>query len=126
MITNSYIINDQIIEGDCSVDGMEIHSVKDPKWTFEQAEEIFNLPLMNLLYLAQTIHRENFIPSSVQISMLCNIKTGSCPENCSYCPQSAHYNTGLKKEPLMKLDEVIAAAKIAKAAGSSRFCMGAA
>jgi biotin synthase len=62
----------------------------------------------------------------VQVSTLLSIKTGSCPENCSYCPQSAHYKTGLKKEPLMEVEAVIAAAKLAKEAGSSRFCMGAA
>lgn len=96
------------------------------KWTLHQAKEIFNLPLTELLYKAQKIHLDHFIPATVQISTLLNIKTGSCPENCSYCPQSAHYNTGLKKEPLMKMEEVVAAAKRAKDAGSSRFCMGAA
>lgn len=96
------------------------------KWTLEQASEFFNLPLLELLYEAQTIHRKHFIPSTVQISTLLNIKTGSCPENCSYCPQSAHYNTGLKKEPLMEEKEVVAAAKQAKEQGATRFCMGAA
>ncbi|MCE2991827.1 MAG: biotin synthase BioB [Candidatus Jidaibacter sp.] len=96
------------------------------KHTLQSAQEIFNLPLPELLYRAQTVHRENFNPSEVQISTLLSIKTGSCPENCAYCPQSAHYNTGLKKEPLMKIEEVLAAAKRAKDAGSTRFCMGAA
>ncbi|EER20800.1 MULTISPECIES: biotin synthase BioB [spotted fever group] len=96
------------------------------KWTLQQAKEIFNLSLIELLYEAQKIHRDYFIPATIQISTLLNIKTGSCPENCSYCPQSAHYNTGLKKEPLMKKEEVVAAAKRAKDAGSSRFCIGAA
>lgn len=96
------------------------------KWTLQTAQEIFYLPLPDLLYKAQGIHREYFNPNEVQISTLLNIKTGSCPENCSYCPQSAHYNTGLKKEPLMIIDEVLEAAKKAKEAGSSRFCMGAA
>ena len=95
-------------------------------WTLEEANEIFNLPFLDLLYQAQTIHRKNFTPNMVQISTLLSIKTGSCPENCSYCPQSAHYNTGLKKEALMDVTSVIEAAKQAKAAGSTRFCMGAA
>jgi biotin synthase len=95
-------------------------------WTFEKAEEIFNLPFSDLIFRAQNVHRAHFDPNEVQISTLLSIKTGSCPENCAYCPQSAHFNTGLKKEPLMKKDEVIAAAQRAKEAGSTRFCMGAA
>lgn len=95
-------------------------------WTLENARKVFNLPLNELLYESQTIHRKNFIPNVVQISTLLNIKTGSCPENCSYCPQSAHYKTGLKKEPLMSLEEVLKAAQKAKKAGATRFCMGAA
>ncbi len=88
--------------------------------------EVFKLPFSDLLYEAQKTHRENFKPNSIQISTLLSIKTGSCPENCSYCPQSAHYNTGIKKSPLMELDDVVNAAKAAKAEGSTRFCMGAA
>jgi biotin synthase len=94
--------------------------------TFQEAKELFNQPFMDLLYQAQEIHRNNFSPHEIQVSTLLSIKTGSCPENCSYCPQSAHYNTGLKKEPLMQLDEVLEAAKQAKSNGSTRFCMGAA
>lgn len=96
------------------------------KCTLEQAKSIFNLPFNQIIYEAQTIHRKHFAPNKVQISTLLSIKTGSCPENCSYCPQSAHYQTGLKKEPLMALDDVLMAAKKAKEAGASRFCMGAA
>jgi biotin synthase len=96
------------------------------KWTLERAKLIFNLPFNEIIYEAQTIHRKHFTPNEVQISTLLSIKTGSCPENCSYCPQSAHYKTGLKKEPLMALDDVLMAAKKAKEAGASRFCMGAA
>ena len=95
-------------------------------WTIEDAQALFNMPFNDLIFRAQEIHRENFIPNSVQISSLLSIKTGSCPENCAYCPQSAHHNTGLKKEPLMKLEEVKEAAKLAKDAGATRFCMGAA
>jgi biotin synthase len=96
------------------------------EWTLHEAKEIFYLPFPDLIFKAQTIHRENFNPSEIQISTLLNIKTGGCPENCSYCPQSSHYNTGLKKEPMMQLTEVVAAAKRAKKAGATRFCMGAA
>lgn len=94
------------------------------KWLFEDAQRIFNLPFNELIFQAQTIHRQNFDHNKIQISTLLNIKTGGCPENCAYCPQSAHYNTGLKKEPLMSLEEVISAAKKAKVAGATRFCMG--
>ncbi len=96
------------------------------EWTFAKADQTFNLPFPELIYIAQTEHRKQFNPSEVQISTLLSIKTGSCPENCSYCPQSAHYNTGLQKKPLLEIAEVIEAAKCAKEAGSSRFCMGAA
>lgn len=96
------------------------------KWTFDAGLKTFNLPFLELLYTAQTLHKQHNNPNSIQISTLLSIKTGSCPENCSYCPQSAHYNTGLKKEPLIKMEEVLDAARRAKAAGSTRFCMGAA
>ncbi|GFR17229.1 biotin synthase [Trichonephila clavata] len=96
------------------------------EWTFAKADQTFNLPFPELIYIAQTEHRKQFNPSEVQISTLLSIKTGSCPENCSYCPQSAHYNTGLQKKPLLEIAEVIEAAKCAKEAGSTRFCMGAA
>ena len=96
------------------------------KWTLERAKLIFNLPFNEIIYEAQTIHRKHFTPNEVQISTLLSIKTGSCPENCAYCPQSAHYQTGLKKEPLMALGDVLIAAQKAKEAGATRFCMGAA
>jgi biotin synthase len=92
----------------------------------EDAKTTFNQPLMLLLYQAHTVHKAHFNPNAIQVSALLSIKTGSCPENCSYCPQSAHYNTGLKKEPLMDKKSVIEAAQKAKDAGSSRFCLGAA
>jgi len=96
------------------------------KWLLQDAKDIFNLPLIELLYKAQTVHKNYFSPNAVQISTLLSIKTGSCPENCSYCPQSAHYKTDLKKEPLMKINEVVSIATRAKEAGATRFCMGAA
>ncbi|MBI1954738.1 MAG: biotin synthase BioB [Proteobacteria bacterium] len=95
-------------------------------WTFAKGLQTFNLPFLELIYKAQTTHKEHFNVNTIQISTLLSIKTGSCPENCSYCTQSAHHKTGLKKEPLMDLEDVIKAAKRAKEAGSTRFCMGAA
>lgn len=96
------------------------------EWTFAKADQTFNLPFPELIYIAQTEHRKQFNLSEVQISTLLSIKTGGCPENCFYCPQSAHYNTGLQKKPLLEIAEVIEAAKCSKEAGSTRFCMGAA
>lgn len=95
-------------------------------WTLEQAQELFELPFLELIYKAQTVHNKHFECNEVQVSTLLSIKTGTCPENCSYCPQSGHYKTGLQKQPLMGLSEVLSAAKLAKANGSTRFCMGAA
>ena len=96
------------------------------KWLLQDAKDIFHLPLIELLYKAQTVHKDHFSSNAVQISTLLSIKTGSCPENCSYCPQSAHYKTDLKKEPLMKINDVVSIATRAKEAGATRFCMGAA
>lgn len=95
-------------------------------WTFEQAQALYHLPFINLVTQASQVHQQNFKPNQVQVSTLLSIKTGTCPENCSYCPQSGHYDTGLKKQNLMALEEVVEAAKDAKAQGSTRFCMGAA
>jgi len=97
-----------------------------PFWTVEAGLQQFHRPFADLLFAAQTVHRQHFNPNEIQISTLLSIKTGSCPENCSYCPQSAHYETSVEKTPLMSLDEVRQAAALAKEAGSSRFCMGAA
>lgn len=95
-------------------------------WTVSEVETLFAMPFMDLLFQAQTIHRANFPPNQVQVSTLLSIKTGACPEDCKYCPQSARYDTGLEKEPLLEINKVINAAVDAKAAGSTRFCMGAA
>ena len=95
-------------------------------WQLFEIKHFFELPFNDLLYQAQQIHRQHFDPNQVQISSLLSIKTGSCPEDCSYCPQSAHYNTGLEKEQLLPVDDVIEAARAAKNKGASRFCMGAA
>ena len=95
-------------------------------WTREQVESLFALPFNDLLFKAQTVHRENHDANAVQLSSLLSIKTGACPEDCAYCPQSARYKTGLKTERLMPLDQIVEAAKKAKAEGAGRFCMGAA
>ncbi|MFN8900626.1 MAG: biotin synthase BioB [Lysobacteraceae bacterium] len=95
-------------------------------WTREETLALFDLPFPELLHRASLVHRERFDPTEVQVSTLLSIKTGGCPEDCAYCPQSARYSTGLKAEKLMALDDVIAKAAAAKAAGATRFCMGAA
>ena len=95
-------------------------------WTVVEANALLNLPFNDLLFRAQTVHRQHFDPNQVQVSTLLSIKTGACPEDCAYCPQSARYDTGLERERLMEVEAVIEKAKAAKAAGSDRFCMGAA
>ncbi|MBE1302069.1 MAG: biotin synthase BioB [Alteromonadaceae bacterium] len=95
-------------------------------WTIEEVNELFALPFNDLLFRAQTVHRNFFDPNQVQVSTLLSIKTGACPEDCKYCPQSARYDTGLEKERLMEVEKVLETAKQAKATGSTRFCMGAA
>lgn len=95
-------------------------------WTTEEILEIYNSPLLELVYKAQTIHREFNTPNEVQISSLISIKTGGCVEDCSYCPQAARYNTGVDVHKLMTIEEVEGAAERAKAGGASRLCMGAA
>ncbi len=95
-------------------------------WTREDVRALFDLPFPELMFRAQSVHRENFDPAEVQISTLLSIKTGGCPEDCAYCPQSAKYDTGVHAEKLMALDAVLAEARAAKDSGASRFCMGAA
>lgn len=95
-------------------------------WTLEETRALFSLPFNDLIFKAQSVHREHFDPNEVQVSTLLSIKTGACPEDCKYCPQSGHYNTGLEKEKLLEIEKVLAEAKAAKDKGASRFCMGAA
>ena len=95
-------------------------------FSVEEVLQLFALPFNDLIFKAAEIHRQFHDQNKVQISTLLSIKTGSCPENCKYCPQSAHYNTGLEKESLMEINKILDAAKSAKEAGASRFCMGAA
>ncbi len=95
-------------------------------WTAEEVGALFQRPLNDLLFQAQGTHRRHFEPNAVQVSTLLSIKTGSCPEDCKYCPQSGHYNTGLAKEKLLEVRKVLKEARQAKASGATRFCMGAA
>ncbi|TCO80126.1 biotin synthase [Plasticicumulans lactativorans] len=95
-------------------------------WTHAEVEALFALPFNDLLFQAHTLHRAHFDPNAVQVSTLLSIKTGACPEDCAYCPQSARYATGVEREALLPLAQVLDAARTAKAAGASRFCMGAA
>jgi biotin synthase len=95
-------------------------------WTLDEVEALFHLPFADLMFQAQEVHRAHFDPNKVQLSRLLSVKTGSCPEDCAYCPQSAHFDTGLEKQGLMQLDSVVEAAQAAKAEGATRFCMGAA
>jgi biotin synthase len=96
------------------------------RWRSEDIEAMYALPLIDLLFRAQQVHREHFDPNEVQLSTLLSIKTGGCPEDCSYCPQSAHFDTGVVAGKLMSLKQVLGAAQAAKAQGATRFCMGAA
>ncbi len=95
-------------------------------WTLDEVEQLFTLPFSDLMFRAQQVHRQFFDPNRVQVSTLLSIKTGACPEDCKYCPQSGHYNTGLDKEKLMQVQKVLEEAELAKKAGATRFCMGAA
>jgi len=108
-----------------SVEAFERPDAHSP-WTREAVSRWFDAPFADLLFHAQSVHRAHFDPNQVQISRLVSIKTGGCPEDCGYCSQSAHYKTGIKPTKLMALEDVVAAARAAKAAGTQRLCLGAA
>ena len=108
-----------------SILNVEINK-KTQDWQVEEVLELFSMSFNDLIFRASTLHRQNHNPNEVQISTLLSIKTGACPENCKYCPQSAHYDTGLEKQALMPIDKILESAENAKKAGASRFCMGAA
>jgi len=95
-------------------------------WTLDEIEAIYTTPLLELIFQAQLVHRQHHRPDEVQGCMLLSIKTGGCPEDCGYCPQSAHYHTGLVREELLGVEETLAAARSARENGATRFCMGAA
>jgi biotin synthase len=104
------------------IDGSE----PSPSWSLDAVLRLFESPFNDLIHRAQVLHRQHFDPNIVQLSTLLSIKTGGCPEDCAYCPQSARYDTGVKPQELLPLDQVIDAARRAKEAGATRFCMGAA
>jgi biotin synthase len=95
-------------------------------WSLAEAQALFDLPFNDLLFHAQRVHRQHFDPNRVQVSTLLSVKTGGCPEDCAYCPQSVRHDTGLEREELLQTGEVVAAAEAAKRRGATRFCMGAA
>jgi biotin synthase len=95
-------------------------------WQRAEVEALFTLPFSELMFRAQTLHRQHFDPNQVQVSTLLSIKTGACPEDCAYCPQSTRYDTGLEVEQLMEVERVLEQARVAREAGATRFCMGAA
>lgn len=107
---------------------MKNHSRGDIRndWTRAEVAALFALPFPDLMFRAQSVHRAHFDPAEVQVSTLLSIKTGGCPEDCAYCPQSSHHETSVKGEAMLKLDEVMTAARAAKEHGATRFCMGAA
>lgn len=104
----------------------ELKQMAKAPWTVAEIEALFALPFNDLVFRAQTVHRDHFDPNEVQVSTLLSIKTGGCSEDCGYCSQSAHHETPVEREPLMALSEVISAATRAKESGATRFCMGAA
>ena len=106
--------------------GMPMPAVIRNDWSREEVLALFDLPFPELLFRAATVHRERFDPAEVQVSTLLSVKTGGCPEDCAYCPQAARYHTGVEATKLMDTESVLERARAAKAAGASRFCMGAA
>jgi len=105
--------------------GLSVTPEPRTDWTRAEVEALFDLPFNDLIYRAQGVHRQSFDPNAVQVSTLLSIKTGACPEDCAYCPQSIRFETGVEQHDLMPLDEVRVAARRAKEAGATRFCMGA-
>ncbi len=106
--------------------GSVVAGIARTDWTLEEVQALYTAPFADLLFAALSIHRKHFNPNQVQISTLLSVKTGGCPEDCSYCPQSIRYAAGVDNEPLLELDEVLKNAQAAKDQGATRFCMGAA
>ena len=105
---------------------MDITMTLRNDWTRDEIQALYNQPFLDLVFKAQSVHREHFQPNTIQVSTLLSIKTGKCPEDCKYCSQSAHYDSKLEAEKRIAVDKVIREAQTAKDSGSSRFCMGAA
>lgn len=122
-ITLAALIQDAALRRD---DALHRAAALRNDWSREEVRTLFDLPFPELMFRAQTLHRMFFDPTTVQISTLLSIKTGGCPEDCAYCPQSSYFDTGVKAEKLMSVTAVLAEAAAAKAGGASRFCMGAA
>ncbi|MXS82639.1 biotin synthase BioB [Nitrosomonas oligotropha] len=106
--------------------GMTAKSQDSAHWSVADIESLLNAPFNDLIYRAQSVHRQYHDANGVQLSTLISVKTGGCPEDCGYCPQAARYHTGVENQDMLSLDEVVSAASAAKAKGASRFCMGAA
>lgn len=104
----------------------ELAAAPEGAWSVEAVQALLDKPFMDLLFEAQTVHRQHWPAGDIELATLLSVKTGGCPENCGYCPQAAEYDTGVKADKLMELDEVVRAAQAAKDAGATRFCMGAA
>ncbi|MFO1316046.1 MAG: biotin synthase BioB [Burkholderiales bacterium] len=111
-----------VLQPPCAADAAAV----PPRWPVAAVADLFVLPFADLMFRAQEVHRAHHAPNAVQLSTLISIKTGGCPEDCGYCPQAARHHTGVDGEAMLDVDAVIAAARAAKAAGASRFCMGAA
>ena len=122
---NTVIINTELLKN-CKTENSAPNQDNVNRWSVDEIVALFELPFSDLMHRAQTMHRENFNPNAVQVSTLLSIKTGGCSEDCGYCPQAARYHTEVEDEPLMKLQDVLAAAKEAQNSGATRFCMGAA
>jgi len=120
------LMEQPVADTDFDYAGLDLSGVIRQDWTDAQVRALFDLSFPDLLFHAQRIHRLHFDPHEVQISTLLSIKTGGCPEDCAYCPQSVHFDTGVRAEKLMSLEAVLAEARVAKANGAGRFCMGAA
>jgi biotin synthase len=118
-------MDDRIVPTESQFPTADLGTVRHD-WTRADVRALFELPFPELIFRAQSIHRRHFDPTEVQISTLLSIKTGGCPEDCAYCPQSVRYDTGVKAEKLMPVEAVLAEARAAKDGGASRFCMGAA
>ncbi len=119
------IINTELLKA-CKTETGLANQDNVNRWRVDEIVALFELPFSDLMNKAQTMHRENFNPNAVQVSTLLSIKTGGCSEDCGYCPQAARYHTEVEDEPLMKLEDVLIAAKEAQNSGATRFCMGAA
>lgn len=119
---------DSLISGETQNDlgGMTGKSQDSAHWSVADIESLLNAPFNDLIYRAQSVHRQYHDANGVQLSTLISVKTGGCPEDCGYCPQAARYHTGVENQDMLSLDEVVSAASAAKAKGASRFCMGAA